>query len=547
MAKKYLNLEEAAAAAGVSIDDLKNLRENGKIRGFADRGTWKFKSEDIEEFVRSQQADSDPEVPLFDEDLDAGGSSLVLGSDESGAGSSVIVDEGSSVMKTSEDALGEQATVIRGNVQDVSPPGTTSDSDVRLILDDSLTAADSEGDVDILGDSDSDVRLVEDSEPALVVEGGSDSDSDVQLIAPEDSSDSDVQLVGLPEADSDSDVELVDSDSPTDRDVKLAGVSPGPRSDSDVRLVDSGMLRSDSDVKLVPSSSGVTLEDSAILVDESTAGEGSSIVSAAAGTDDSSITLPSAGSGIALQRADSGIALEGLDDSGISLSDDSIRLAGDSGIALGKPIDSGLALDEGSEDELHATVPMLKTGGLEVSDGTDLEVPALDDDSEFELEGGDGGSGETDTSVILFDDDDFDDRAATVVKKKGPAALDEDFEGETLDFTESEEFSEELEVSDDVVGEDDELDELDVFDAGDEDFEGGFETGESHAEFVAPAGRIAVPVEQEWGVGTFVGLVVCTLLLLICGTMIFDLVRYMWRPAGEDQIGPFLNIFKDLI
>ncbi|HUG93215.1 MAG TPA: helix-turn-helix domain-containing protein, partial [Planctomycetaceae bacterium] len=260
MAKKYLNLDEAAAAAGVSVDELKDLRENGKIRGFADRGTWKFKSEDIDEFVRSRQADSDPEVPLFDDDSGPGGSSLVLGGEASGIGSSVIGEEDSSVMRTSEDMLGEQPTVIRGSVlDDDSPrPGGASDSDVRLILDDSLTASDSEPDVDILGrDTDSDVRLVGDSGPTLSKpspEG--DSDSDVQLLPPEDASDSDVQLVGLA-TDSDSDVELVDPLAKTDRDVTLADDSIVPRSDSDVRLVDSGMLRSDSDVKLVHSGSGV--------------------------------------------------------------------------------------------------------------------------------------------------------------------------------------------------------------------------------------------------------------------------------------------------
>jgi hypothetical protein len=453
-------------------------------------------------------------------------------------------------MKTSEDVLGEQPTVIRGSVLEDDRPrvGTASDSDVRLILDDSLTA-DSAPESDIIGrDSDSDVRLVEDSGPSL--DTAADSDSDVQLIPPEDASDSDVQLVPSLEGDSDSDVELVDELAKTDRDVKLDD-SIVPRSDSDVRLVDSGLLRSDSDVQLVPSGSGARLaDDSSVLHEDSgvTLGAGSSVALAGSGVElrnvgDSGIALERAGSGAQLDRGDSGIALEGLDDSGISLSDDSVTLAGDSGIALGKPIDSGLSLDEDSADELNATVPMLKASGLdEELDGTDLEVPALDD-SEFELEG--EGSGETDTSVILFDEEgDLDDGAA-VKKKKGAAA--DDFEGETLDF-EASEFEEELEVSDDLAGEDEELDDLDVFDAGDEDFEGDFETGESHAEFVAPAGgRMAVAAEQDWGVGTFVGLVVATLVLMICGTMVFDLVRYMWQPAAEDQVGPFLSMFKDLI
>ena len=43
MAKKYLSLEEAAGMLGISEDELKRAREKGDIRGFADRGNWKFR------------------------------------------------------------------------------------------------------------------------------------------------------------------------------------------------------------------------------------------------------------------------------------------------------------------------------------------------------------------------------------------------------------------------------------------------------------------------------------------------------------------------
>ena len=63
--KKYLSLEEAAAQLKITRDQLIRLRESGDIRGFADRGTWKFRLEDIEEFARTRQSDSNPEVPMF--------------------------------------------------------------------------------------------------------------------------------------------------------------------------------------------------------------------------------------------------------------------------------------------------------------------------------------------------------------------------------------------------------------------------------------------------------------------------------------------------
>ena len=105
MSKKYLSLEEAAQMLGISVDTLKQHREDGDVRGFADRGSWKFREEDVEKFGRTLSTDSAPEVPLLD--ADNGGS---------------IFDE--------EDEVGSQATIVSGG--DDSPLGV-SDSDVRLV------------------------------------------------------------------------------------------------------------------------------------------------------------------------------------------------------------------------------------------------------------------------------------------------------------------------------------------------------------------------------------------------------------------------------
>src|SRR5262249_1564072 len=105
MSKKYLSIEEAAAQVGISSAELNRLREKGMIRAFADRGTWKFKEEDVEKLARSRQADSDPEVPLHHEEGE-----LEFSEDE---------------------GLASQPTLI-------SKGGEGSDSDVRLIFDDDL-------------------------------------------------------------------------------------------------------------------------------------------------------------------------------------------------------------------------------------------------------------------------------------------------------------------------------------------------------------------------------------------------------------------------
>lgn len=46
--KKYLPLEVAANQLGITTEQLLALKNRGDIRGFADRGAWKFKSEDLD-------------------------------------------------------------------------------------------------------------------------------------------------------------------------------------------------------------------------------------------------------------------------------------------------------------------------------------------------------------------------------------------------------------------------------------------------------------------------------------------------------------------
>ena len=216
--KKYLSLEEAAAQIGIKTEDLIRLREKGEVRGFADRGTWKFKADDVAEYRRRQQPDSDPDLQIIDD-----------------------------FSESESDDVGKQATVIRKG----GP--AKSDSDVRLVTDDPdqkknrLTGSSDELPSVGLHDSDSDVRLVE---PSKGIEQGS--DSDVTLVVPrkdlKSDSDSDVRMVDMPESRNDSKSRSkIDSDS----DIRL---SPFSDSDSDVQLIGpkskDGNPGSDSDVSL---------------------------------------------------------------------------------------------------------------------------------------------------------------------------------------------------------------------------------------------------------------------------------------------------------
>jgi len=513
--KKYLSLEEAAEVLKMKPDELIRQREKGEIRGFADRGTWKFKAEDVEEFARRRRPDSDPDVAILDDD---------------------------------QDELGRQATVIQKG------RGSTSDSDVRLVLDDGLKGglAGSSGELPVVdpSKSDSDVKLI--SEPRIE----QDSDSDVKLINPilRSDSDSDVKLVEPKRrlSDSDSDVRLAQSDS----DVKIV---PQRDSDSDVQLIQpsarSGLSGpgSDSDVALLPSQPGDG--DGASLFDDDPGitlpGDSGIVLGADSGIQlagDSGIRLAGDSSVQLQQPADSGILLEG--DSAITLADDSgMKLRGGSSKNIKggssknltgrrKPADDldqtapmMLSQDADSHDDLNATAPMLLQDDL----NTGMDVPLLsseDDDAET-------------TSVIMFDDDDADQSSATVVKK-GRKPVDDMFD--LGDDAESDEFADddELEVSDEVLGEDDELEDLDAFDSDDDEFDESFESGASRIGFTGGAGKIAAPQEAEWGAGFFLGLLASTAILLVGATISADLLRTTWAGNKTVYDGGLVGMVGDL-
>jgi excisionase family DNA binding protein len=576
MAKKYLTLEEAAHLLGMGPEELVRFRERGEIRGFADRGTWKFKSEDVEEFARSRDADSSPEVPILDD---------------------------TPRPKAAKDPLAGDSGMRRAGGS--GRFNKASDSDVRLLLDDTLVPGGKDSDPEVvlsqLGTSDSDVRLVEDV--GGLVDSGSDSDvklistSSVDMVLPSegsssDASDSDVQLVGksseisLPSAKggssadaSDSDVKLV-SPPASDSDVRLAkpagkGIPAGPRSDSDVRLVgtdDLATIGSESDIRLTSAAgssmdvsrgsgsgkglggtssmmltdasggdesstdeSSVLLGDSGIALDTGSAmkvGGGSSA--------DSGITLQSlADSGISLEKADSGIGLAGPADSGIALDADSgisleredsgIALDAESGIRLA---DSGVKQGKKKKGDGDRTAPMMDLDDEE--DSTQVEVPTLDDDDEedggsYKLSGKDSGK----TNVVLFAEDD-DEEAAPVAAPKGKKGRPDDsfaLQESGVEFAEAEDFSDDadLEVAEDVLTEEGDLDEIDVFEPAEEDFESSAQSGESHSELTpAITLRSAVPVETPWDGLTFAGLCISSVFLLLAGIVMFDLVRTMW-------------------
>lgn len=483
--KKYLSLDEVSGQLGLSNDQINKLREDGRLRGFADRGTWKFKADDVEEFARSRQADSAPDVPIIGDELEEDSFIVSPSGIRGGRGSSVISSD-------DDDFSGDQPTVIRGDasgsaILDDEPLLTSSDSDVRLILDDHLVGGDSNPDVSVQGDSDSDVRLIDEGKSRRPTSNRS--DSDVKLIPDEGDTVSDVRLL--------SDDNVPTSKSGSDSDVAL--VSPSRKGGGSV-------FDDEDDSPSLAGDSGISLE--------SIADSGIALDSGNAAFADSGISLDdSVGSSI--------VSLS--EDSGIALSSDSVK---GSGIQVGSPTDSGIALE--ALNEGGVTQPMMNTYGRR-SGETDTEFEMSAGDSEFELASGDDISGGDDTSVILFDDEDSFDVQPVAKKpagKKQPAvnAFDVSESGDVV------ELDEDFDAFDDdgsavVMSDDDEDME---FEAADEDFDDGFQTGESAADFAPASQRVMVAPEPEFSVPTFAGLAATSALLALCGLMMFDLVRSMW-------------------
>lgn len=586
MAKNYLSLEEAAEKLGISQEELLQLRDRKEIRGFADLGSWKFREQDIEEYLRSQQAGSSPDIPIItdpsasvldddDDDMSASDSDvrLYFEDDDEITSGGELGQSGSDVRLKGDSGPKLDASLTDDEDIDLSDwadddPSTTSDSDSDV----KLVGARTDADIDLaqttaLDDSDSDVLLAGDVSDLAMT----DSDSDVRLMDDTASRD-DSGIALIPDVDSDSDVKLTGADDvlggDSDSDVQLGGGLD--RTDSDIRLVDEpaskgtpkkdteiSLFPEDSDLKLIPSGSRVRADEPDSGITLAPAGSALSL-----GADESGISLD-IDSGISLSADDSGISLEsfdsgaklGTDDSGISFE------SADSGIALSIDDDSGISLDAG--DDMGRTMPMqaIPDAAALLSESnahtTAFEVPKKQTgaDSEFELAGLDDDDDlDTSTSVLKFDDDDFDaaadknqTQAIPAAKAKPPAGgkpnlakkpvVEDDFEDDVVDEFEDDEFEEDL-FEDDV-------DAMDADDFSDDDFEDDQPVGTGGGS-VRPAGRSAY-ADVDWGMGTKIMIGFGSLLSIVCALIGIELVRTMWlwtQPGAQSS--PILDLFAGI-
>lgn len=573
MAQGYYTLDEAANVLAMSVDDLKMMARKGELRSFQDRGTWRFRVQDIQELARQRGLGSEP-------DLVVGDSSHSPGMDDS---DDDVVPIG-------------QESKTPGQI---SPPG--SDSDVRLVSGEGLPiGSQSESDVQLTGNQDatdvehvsfdaedgshapeSGVRLGESAKPDSDVRmEGQTSDSydkavktdeidlDAELTDQSDASDevkSPFELshtnLTLPSTGSSNEGDSPKVDSSSDFELSVAGDSSSPI-DSDDDAVDLGSLPAKGESG--SSKSGISIDkpkDSGILLEQES--EGSDEFEFSLSLDDQPAKkddkgLESSGD-FELSLDDSSAESPKLDESSsefeLTLDDDSSAESpslDDSGSSSEFELtldseDSGISAgmgDSSSEFELTIDVDEEASQPTDLASDSEFEL-TLDDDlgsdsSEFELtldEAGELSTDDSDAQLELSADDldiSLDDSASEVV------ALDDDESDFDISLDDSD-IEIEDESSSQVVTIDDEL-----ADADDEtirqrqpvggDLDDDFEEiediddawGEAATAPTGPAETIVVEKEIEpapWGAMPVVFMLPCVVVLLLVGLMSMELLQ----------------------
>jgi excisionase family DNA binding protein len=337
----YVTLDDAAKILGISADELVEMRSRGEIFGYRDGSSWKFKSEEIERVQSELGGDA--------MDEDAGGSSILISERQVGPSGS---KSGSTIGKAGGSDLSLDSELKLGDGSDVKlVPDPKSDSGVRLV--NKAARKPSQGSsLDLeegpLSGISSGISGVSDLQ--LQIEGGSGSEvelgSDLNLIA--DSADSGVDLLGK------------------DSGASALNLGSGSRSGLGGR---SGSIGLGNDLELASDD-----EDDLVLGSDSGVGLGS----------------------------ESGINLMSPSDSGISLEDEPLDLAGTgiSGLDLGAEVGSGSGsgatpgggsgaglsgLGSGAliDFEQAEEFQLTPSGGIDVDDDSGSQVIELEDSSEF--------------------------------------------------------------------------------------------------------------------------------------------------------------------
>ncbi len=535
---QYYTLEEAANLLHVSPDKLKDMVKRNEVRAFQDRGTHRFRKQEVDELVRSRGHGSDPDLPLGDKPKASGGPP----SSKTRRKSKVVVDE--STFNLSEDnqvpladhplSSSQKGNPGSGSKRNITAPRTpaprspfpksASDSDVRLVSDGS--------DLDF---------HIEHEEPGAKPRSsqlGKSSTRKKSKLPPPVASDSRVPILP-PDLSSDSDVRIEDdggdsavpigqqgAKSPSDSDIRLegdplAGLSGGKKRDDSLITEEIDLDAEAANIEAarkksklgptahkpanpLPTSSPFELSendlDMGMEPDESAPGVANEDSSA-----DFELTAPDDGSPIEPGSDELQALGDGSSEDEVTLGELTGAGAGASGINIQEPGDSGISL-EGSEDEIEFDLsldanagatpkPGNSKGGVDSSSEFELSLPddenhsnkPPDSDSEFELTLDEEGSSELELEGADSESSSDSEFELTLDEEGGLTAVDES------DSASEEEGKDIFETDFDVPA----LDEESGTDGA--QLEGSTELEESEFELDMDGGGADAPTEEESG------------------------------------------------
>jgi excisionase family DNA binding protein len=419
MVQGYYTLEEAARILGVSPDELKTMSKRGELRAFQDRGSLRFRTQEVEEKARQRGAGSAPDLALGEAGKPKPTDSPVRRS--AAKGGEVFdfsLDTSEEQVPIGHEPKAETPSGRKKGSSRKGPPSPTpkpgSDSDVRLVADGS--------DLEFQIASDSDVRVVDDPGPKSVPPApkspppkrrsgvfmdskeqlvGLEPDSDVKIVGQDDSaigrqpsrtaSDSDIRLEQLPPTKKGSDDALLTEEIDLDAEIRKAeeaarakksdpaakalpkakkqpefpATSPFELSELDMKV---DLPRGDSQKTPKPKSPS---SSDFILTPEKAPDSSSDFELTPAAEDASPIDLGS-----------DEFELEVGEESAVGLGDAPAGKGPASGINLKDPADSGISLEQGGEgsDEIEFELTL-------DAESTPKPAPVsdVDSDSEFEL------------------------------------------------------------------------------------------------------------------------------------------------------------------
>jgi excisionase family DNA binding protein len=411
---QYYTLEEAARLLGITTDELKKMAERNELRPFRDRGSMRFRSQEIDELARRRGRGSDPDLQLGEtpkagpadsparvEGEEGGTFDFTLNVDESDQveiGQELPRPGGSSPSKGGRSSSKSKLAGPKS-----PPPKPGSDSDVRLVPDGS--------DLDFQVASDSDVKLSDSPAPttsssrklpgakpkSVLKPPSTRRDSSVKMVPIDDSP-------GLP-GDSSDETRVPGSGpvkAPSDSDVRIdpapkgsSGRLKGPKKDDHLlteeidldaelrQAEEQSRARADKKSRLpkpaqpqLPTTSPFELSEADLDMPQEPARdleESSSDfdLTPASAQDQSPVEL---GSDEMPAPADDEVSLGELTGSG-----------GESGINLQDPVDSGISLEQGSSEEIEFELSL--DAGTTPKPAASKPGPESveDSDSEFEL------------------------------------------------------------------------------------------------------------------------------------------------------------------